>query len=191
MLLNIKHPLFFFLLKAIAIWLIWTLLYKVVFKEEEINDPITLIEAKITAQVFVWMGYDVRLSDNFVTKYRNIEGEDKAIRTKQYILVNGKPIIGIATACNGLELFAMFFGFLIAFGGRKRFFEFLIFGLLSIFLLNNIRIFIIAWISMFSREYADFHHHYTFMFIVYGYIIWLWHRWTIIQAPSNENDSEK
>lgn len=191
MLSFIKQPLVLFLLKAVFIWLLWMLIYGIVFKKDEINDPVTSIEANITAQVFKVMGYDVSLSNDHVAQYKTLDGEDKIVHNKQYILINGKPIIGIATACNGVELFAMFIGFLIAFGGRKKLIPFFILGLLSIFLLNTFRIVAITWISMFSREQADFHHHYTFMFIVYGYILWLWYKWTILQTPTTEENESK
>jgi hypothetical protein len=43
---------------------------------------------------------------------------------------------------------------------------------------------------MFDKKQADFHHHYTFMFIVYGYILWLWHRWTILQNKTSNKSEE-
>ena len=187
----VKQPLVLFLLKAMVIWLIWMIVYGMVFKKDEINDPVTLVEANITAQVFKLMGYDVTLSDSHTTEYKSIDGEQKIAHNKQYIVINNKPIIGIASACNGVELFALFIGFLIAFGGKRKLVPFFLFGLGSFFLLNTFRIVAITWFSMFSREQADFHHHYTFMFIVYGYILWLWHRWTIIQAPKESDESQK
>jgi exosortase/archaeosortase family protein len=186
----VKQPLVLFLLKAVILWLVWMLLYGIVFKKDEINDPVTRIEANITAQVFKIMGYDVSLSNNHVVSYKNLDGEDQIVHNKQYILIDGKPIIGIATACNGVELFAMFIGFLIAFGGRKKLIPFFILGLFSIFLLNTFRIVVITWISMFNREQAEFHHHYSFMFLVYGYILWLWYKWTVIQELKKSNESK-
>jgi exosortase/archaeosortase family protein len=191
MLSFLKQPLILFLFKAVFIWLLWMLLYGIVFKKDEINDPVTSIEANITAQVFKVLGYNVSLSNDHILRYKNLSGEEQIVHNKQYILIDNKPIIGIATACNGVELFAMFIGFLIAFGGRKKLIPFLVFGLLSIFLINTFRIVCITWISMFNREQADFHHHYTFMFIIYGYILWLWHRWTVIQAPEKSNESKE
>ena len=67
----LKQPLILFLLKAIGIWLLWLLVYGIVFRKDEINDPITLLEAKITSKVFVFMGYDVNLSNDHSIKYLN------------------------------------------------------------------------------------------------------------------------
>ncbi len=187
----LKEPLVLFLIKAIGIWLVWMLVYGIVFKKEEINDPITSIEANLTATFFKAMGYNVSLSNNHFATYKNLEGEEKSIHNKQYIIINNQPIVGIASACNGVELFALFIGFLISFGGRKKLWQFLSFGLISIFLLNTFRIIAITWITMFNREQAEFHHHYTFMFVVYGYILWLWHKWTTMQNTNKQKEDEK
>jgi exosortase/archaeosortase family protein len=191
MLKFLKQPLIIFLLKAICIWLVWMLLYGIVFRKDEINDPVTLLEAKITAKIFRIMGYNVYLSNDHSVKYLNFSGEESTRSIKQLIVINNKPIIGIESACNGVELFALFIGFLIAFGGRRKLILFVSLGLTSIFILNTIRIVAITWISLFDKEQANFHHHYTFMFIIYGYILWLWHRWTILQSFNMNAENEK
>ncbi|MCX6186115.1 MAG: archaeosortase/exosortase family protein [Bacteroidetes bacterium] len=180
----IKQPLILFLLKALLIWFGWMLFYGIIFKESQINDPMTRIEARMTAFVLRQMGYDAKLDEKFSHTLVREEGKQNEL----YISIDNKPLIGIASACNGVELFALFLGFLFAFGGRKKIFSFLIFGLSSIYLINLIRIIVIAWVTMFDKQQADFHHHYTFMFIVYGYILWLWHRWTIIQNANQKKD---
>jgi exosortase/archaeosortase family protein len=180
----IKQPLILFLLKALLIWFGWMLFYGIIFKESQINDPMTKIEARMTAFVLRQMGYDAKLDEKFSHTLVREEGKQNEL----YISIDNKPLIGIASACNGVELFALFLGFLFAFGGRKKIFSFLIFGLSSIYLINLIRIIVIAWVTMFDKQQADFHHHYTFMFIVYGYILWLWHRWTIIQNANQKKD---
>jgi exosortase/archaeosortase family protein len=187
----LRQPIISFLFKAIVIWLLWLLVYGIMFKKDEINDPITLFEANITSKVFNLLGYNVSLSNNESIKYLNFSGEETIFSNKQFIIINNKPIIAIESACNGLELFALFLGFLIAFGGRKKLTLFLILGLASIFVLNTIRIIAITWISMFDREQANFHHHYTFMFIIYGYILWLWYKWTVIQSLNQNVENEK
>ncbi len=182
----IKQPLIVFLLKALLIWFGWMLFYGIIFKENQINDPMTKIEAKMTAFVLRQMGYDAKLDEGFTKTLVREEGKQNEL----YISINNKPIIGIASACNGVELFALFLGFLFAFGGRKKLFTFLTFGLVSIYILNLVRIIVIAWVSIFDKKQADFHHHYTFMFIVYGYILWLWHRWTILQNKKHKKSTE-
>ena len=165
-------------------WFGWMLFYGIIFKESQINDPMTRIEARMTAFVLRQMGYDAKLDEKLSHTLVREEGKQNEL----YISIDNKPLIGIASACNGVELFALFLGFLFAFGGRKKIFSFLIFGLSSIYLINLFRIIMIAWVTMFDKQQADFHHHYTFMFIVYGYILWLWHRWTIIQNANQKKD---
>ena len=90
----------------------------------------------------------------------------------------GKGSICIGSGCSGLELFLLFFGFILLMRGRladKLWFVPL--GFLGILILNIIRITALSAIYYHYPQYLDFNHKYTFVIIVYGAIFGLWVLW--------------
>jgi len=94
------------------------------------------------------------------------------------IMFLGSGSICIGSGCSGLELFLLFFGFILLMRGRlKDKLWFVPLGLLGILVLNIIRIVILSMIYYHHHEYLDFNHKYTFVIIVYGAIFGLWVLW--------------
>jgi exosortase family protein XrtF len=94
------------------------------------------------------------------------------------IVFIGGGSICIGSGCSGLELFLLFFGFILLMRGRlKDKLWFVPLGLLGILILNIIRIVILSMIFYHRPEYLDFNHKYTFVIIVYGAIFGLWVLW--------------
>ena len=90
----------------------------------------------------------------------------------------GSGSICIGSGCSGLELFLLFFGFILLMRGRlKDKLWFVPLGFLGILILNIIRIVILSMIYYHHPEYLDFNHKYTFVIIVYGAIFGLWVLW--------------
>ncbi len=90
----------------------------------------------------------------------------------------GHGSICIGSGCSGLELFILFFGFILLMRGRiidKLWFVPL--GLLGVLILNIIRIISLSAIYYHKPEYLNFNHKYTFVIIVYGAIFGLWILW--------------
>jgi len=86
--------------------------------------------------------------------------------------------ICIGTGCSGLELFLLFFGFILLMKGRwKDKLWFVPLGFLGILVLNIIRITMLCMIYYYQPEYLDFNHKYTFVIILYGAIFGLWVLW--------------
>lgn len=84
----------------------------------------------------------------------------------------------VGSGCSGLELFVLFFGFIILMRGRLiDKIWFIPLGFLGILVLNIIRITLLAIIYYHKPEYLDFNHKYTFVIIVYGAIFGLWVLW--------------
>ncbi|MCK5104368.1 MAG: archaeosortase/exosortase family protein, partial [Cyclobacteriaceae bacterium] len=99
----------------------------------------------------------------------------------------GHGSICIGTGCSGLELFLLFFGFILLMRGRlidKLWFVPV--GLLGILVLNIIRIVALSVIYYYKPEYLEFNHKYTFVIIVYGAIFGLWVLWVNKFADSKE-----
>ena len=92
--------------------------------------------------------------------------------------IDGTYGLFIADSCAGITLFALFAGFIIAYPGpiiKKLIFIPL--GLITIHLINVLRIAGLCIITFHAPEYLDFNHHYTFTIIVYTYVFLLWVLW--------------
>ena len=94
------------------------------------------------------------------------------------IVFSGSGSICIGSGCSGLELFLLFFGFILLMRGRlKDKLWFVPLGFLGILILNIIRIVVLCMIYFHKPEYLAFNHKYTFVIIVYGAIFGLWVLW--------------
>lgn len=94
------------------------------------------------------------------------------------VLMSGQPTVVVWPPCNGLVLYALFGGFVLAFPGPwQRKLWFIPAGILLIWVLNVVRVAALAINHHYSHETVDFNHHYTFTFIVYGCIFGLWMLW--------------
>jgi exosortase/archaeosortase family protein len=103
-----------------------------------------------------------------------------------------KPTEGlwIGDPCNGLNLFALFAGFIIAYPGKKKLL-FITFGIISIHLLNSLRVTALLLIFLYSPESLDFNHTYTFTIIIYAYIFTLWVYWVNKYGASAKKENLK
>lgn len=91
--------------------------------------------------------------------------------------IDGSHGVFIGDPCNGLSLFALFAGFVIAFTGKAVYkIPFITIGILIIHVLNIIRIFVLTLLAKYSPETLDFNHKYTFTYIIYSiiFIMWMW-----------------
>ncbi|GAA4013974.1 archaeosortase/exosortase family protein [Hymenobacter fastidiosus] len=94
------------------------------------------------------------------------------------LLLNRQEVVHVGNPCNGLVLYALFTGFVLAFPGPvRRKLWFIPLGILAIYLLNIIRVGGLALNHLYYHESVDFNHHYTFTFVVYGCIFLLWMIW--------------
>lgn len=94
------------------------------------------------------------------------------------VLMAGEQSVVVGPACNGLVLYALFAGFILAFPGpwlRKVWF--IPAGIVLIWLLNVLRVAALAINHSYSHQTVDFNHHYTFTFVVYSCIFMLWMLW--------------
>lgn len=101
--------------------------------------------------------------------------EADQIRT---IGIDGTYGLWIGDPCNGVVLFALFTIFMIFYPGPlSQKLWFLPFGLITIHLINVIRIMALCIIVTYDYAYLDFNHNYTFTILVYGYMFFLWIWW--------------
>jgi exosortase family protein XrtF len=106
------------------------------------------------------------------------------------IVFAGAGSICIGSGCSGLELFLLFFGFILLMKGRlKDKLWFVPLGFLGILVLNIIRIILLSIIYYHTPQYLDFNHKYTFVIIVYGAIFGLWVLW-VNKFANRANESK-
>jgi len=94
------------------------------------------------------------------------------------VTLNGQPSVLVGDPCNGLLLYALFAGFVVAFPGPWRHkLWFVPLGIFAIYALNVARVALLALNHVYWHPTVGFNHHYTFTFVVYGAIGALWVLW--------------
>lgn len=155
--MNKFSPLIKFLGKAVLVYLCWYLLYDLWLHPKEIIDTVVINNSiNISKWILNILGFEVFINQ------RNIG-------------IQSTSGVWIGDACNGINLFALFAGFIICYPGNlKRKLIYIPLGILSIHLLNVLRIVILIIILRYSPQSLSFNHSYTFTTIVYSYIFLLW-----------------
>lgn len=128
-------------------------------------------QTQVSTALLDGLGYEAR--------YDLLKGQYRSSVT-----VNNDSTVYIGDGCSGLELFALFAGFILIMGGPwKQKAWFLPLGLLLILMLNILRIAALAVINHHWPQYLWFNHKYTFVVIVYGVIFILWVWWVRRYSP--------
>lgn len=162
-----NKALIIFLLRAAGIYLFWYIIYNGWIYKNGVIDNL-LIEHLISATAIALkvMGFTIFT-----------EGRLIGIVDSTGLIVN-QP-------CDGLSLFALFAGFIIAYPGKLRSkFIFIPIGLLIIDLVNIVRIIALVIIVKYTPQSLEFNHSYTFTFIMYVIIFLMWVGWIKKQSPS-------
>ena len=164
-----------FLIRSFILFVVWKGLYLLLWSEKRtLDDPLTQMVAKHS----VWVLNQITPGNTFTAKPmiagKNFEGEIQVSRVSR-IDRNGKPIMNIADECNGLELFVLYFGFLLAMPAViKRKIWFGLCGILIIHVVNILRCVGLGLLLMNWDTYFDIAHHYIFKIMVYATIFILW-----------------
>jgi len=166
-------PVIRFLVLAVALYVGWYALYEFVLHPMGALDRAaidSLIE--VGGHILRALGYEL------IPEPTNAEN----IRT---IGVQGGTLLWIGDPCNGVGLFAVYLIFLIAYPGPwKKKIWFGALGLLSIHLINALRVALLCIIVKYDYELLNFNHDYTFYVIVYGWVFLLWAIWVRRFSPS-------
>ena len=164
---EVKH----FLLKGLAVFISWKLIYILILTPKEIPDQWLVIKlGQGTAATLNWFYNTNEFRETHTTKLK-LYGNDYAQVTNSFIYRGNKvAIIGIYKSCDGLELMVLASGFILCFYGswfRKLLFIFYI--TVGLFLLNLLRCFVLAIIHINWPQHFEFAHKYVFNIIVYGF----------------------
>ena len=152
-----------FFIKAILLFCIWKIVYHTILFPYRFPDAQL---THITATVSSWVVSLFSSATVSVVK-------DSLV--KEAIYLDGHKVIGIADACNALELYVLFIGYLICRTGTlKTRLTYGITGIAVIFVANIIRVSVLSWLFAKHYPYTQFLHKYVFTFILYGIIYLLW-----------------
>ncbi|MEO6883817.1 MAG: hypothetical protein ABI199_07310 [Bacteroidia bacterium] len=157
----LKNPVVLFLLKAFALYILWYVLYDFWLHPKETCDLFVIDKTLAMSKKILELMH-----------YKLFTGADRLIG------IDGTNGLWMGDNCNGIELFALFSGFIIAYPGA--WFKKIIFiplGILSIQILNSLRVVALAMIEIKSIKLTEFNHSYTFTILMYGYIFFLWMLW--------------
>lgn len=92
--------------------------------------------------------------------------------------ISGVPTVIVGVQCDGLALYVLFAGFILAYPGDWRAkLWFIPAGIAAIYVVNLIRVAALALNHHYSPGTMQFNHHYTFTILVYAFIFWLWTIW--------------
>ena len=166
-----KNEILWFVLKAFFIFILWYLIYELwILPNEWIDKPLSKNIAAISAGVLSMFGYEVELFDRVVS-------------------ILGAPGIEIVNGCNGISAIGLFIGFIVAFPGKDNIkVPFMILGVMLIYLVNIVRIIVLAITQAQYPKAFEVTHDYSTTTIFYFVIFALWVLWVNI---STENASVK
>jgi exosortase/archaeosortase family protein len=156
---NTRKHIIQFAWRAIALLVGWMVLNQLVLRPHQITELWLAPElARITANL-LRMGYD----------HVWLHGPILGLNT-----TNG---IHIVEGCVGLDYYAMFLGFLLAFPGRKSWrhqLSFALFGLGTLYLTNIIRLLSLALVQYYAPNLLESWHYWTGSYLFFGLVMLLW-----------------
>ncbi|MFD1873854.1 exosortase X [Hymenobacter bucti] len=175
---RVSSPLLRFALLAGGLYLLWFLGYEhYLAADGRLDAALTHNLATVCAAGLRLLGYDATISGG----------------AQPLISLAGRPVVFIWHPCNGLVLYALFSGFIVAFPGPfRRKLWFIPLGLFLIYSLNVLRVIALSFNKYYDYQSADFNHHYTFTAVVYAGIFALWMWWatrgaTAARRPATES----
>lgn len=128
-------------------------------------DFFTNLVAKQSAALLTAFGYDAALEFN-------------SIRKGMLVIMDNKFAVNIVEGCNAISVIILFVSFIISFAERfKKTFLFLLAGAVLIYIVNILRIALLA-IALFKYpEYQEVLHSVIFPAVIYGMVFILWIVW--------------
>jgi len=168
------RPVLRFLILATGLYILWYVVYDLWLHPTGQLDSIVVENSIVLAKsVLARLGYSV-------------------FTDTRMIGVAGAGGVWIGDPCNGVQLFALFAGFIIAFPGlgiHKLWF--IPAGILSIHLLNVMRICALILIQKHAPGSLNFNHTYTFTFFMYAFIFGTWMLWVKKALPEKGDHSKE
>jgi exosortase family protein XrtF len=164
-----------FIGKAILLYIIWFVCYDLWLKKVgDVDDYIISNLVYLAFEGLSFLGYFVNVDHHKVW------------------IIGAESGIFVGSGCNGLELLALFSGFVLIFeGGWKHKVWFIPLGIVVLHGLNVLRIIALAINGLTSKVMLDFNHKYTFTIILYCFTFLGWYLWVKYFANVQTNTVEK
>ncbi len=152
-----------------VLYMVLSLLYYAYLQVEysEINypDPVTAMVSSQTNYGMQLLGYD--------SKIYNAPGHPSVM-----LYVDNEILFVVIEGCNAISVMLLFTAFVIAFAKAwKETVLFLLFGIVTIYIVNLLRIIGLGVIFRELTEYKEVSHDIIFPAVIYGYVILLWIYW--------------
>lgn len=140
-----------------------------------LNRPLT----KFIAQQSTNLLEVIHPNDRFTYKLNlSTDWLDDELKLNYHQIVsrNNQPILLIADPCNGLELYALYLGFILAIplGTFRLRLLFILLGTPFLVFANILRCMALIELQIALNQYFDFYHHFLFKAMMYGTIFCLW-----------------
>jgi exosortase/archaeosortase family protein len=162
-----RNPVVRFLVIALSLIVGWVLLYEFWISPAGALDSWVISKTTVPSMYLLHhLGFDA-----------HIEGQNV------FVPDMGGAFIG--NECNGLPLFALFAGFVLAYPGPwKVKLWFIPAGILVVHVLNILRVVALILIQIKAPNYMEINHTYTFTILMYGFIFIMWMWWVRRSSPS-------
>jgi exosortase family protein XrtF len=154
------NPILLLFLKALALYLVWYLVYELFLAKDGTLDTFlnqTIITSSV--ELLKLLGY---------TSYAN----------QHIVCIDTRNMVSVGAPCNGLVLYALFTGFLLVMPGKlKDKLWFSVVGMSLLYMVNVLRVVALALNMWYSPQTFDFNHRYVYQLLVYVIIFLLWKTW--------------
>lgn len=162
-------PFLIFLLKFFLSYLILTVLYQIYLNSFDSSsfevDSITEVVSTQTQQTIELFQYDSQIKPH-------------PKQNSNMLFVEGKNVARVVEGCNAISVIILFIAFVIAFkGSLKKTVFFILAGSCLIYVLNIIRIAIIAIALYHYPQHEHLLHGVVFPLFIYGVVFLLWVIW--------------
>jgi exosortase family protein XrtF len=152
-----------------ALYLVLSLLYYAYLQVEytalNYPDPVTAMVSKQANSGMQLLGYDSKIYNSPDTPSVLLYIDDNII----YRVIEG---------CNAISVMLLFAAFVIAFAKAwKKTVLFLLFGIVTLYLVNLLRLIGLGVIYQELADYREISHNIIFPAVIYGYVILLWIFW--------------
>ncbi len=152
------NPVVLFLMKFIVLYEVLILIYNYFFDHS------------------LWLSRDyIDFITDCSASFINIVSNLNATSKDAYLTINDKLCVFVGKGCSAIEVFILFFSFIIVYSGKwKQKLIFLFTGFWIIFFINVIRVAALGYIALYYPAYLDINHKYYFTAIVYSIVFLLW-----------------
>jgi exosortase family protein XrtF len=172
---SIPSPVRSFLIKGLTIFLVWKIIYSFFLLPGRVIDgPLTDLVGHHVVILMNKMApgepFNAREESKSII-YENVESS----ATQTILYYEDIPLAGIGDPCNGLEVFVLYLGFIIAFpSSLKRKLFFIPAGIVAIYIANLARFIGLMWLIWYKPGMLEFAHDYLYKGVIYFMIFVIW-----------------